>query len=467
LERISHWDQIAFKLDHWKGMAGYYHKRLTDIYRFLVAPGQHILEIGCGLGDLLASLHPSFGVGVDFSSEMIRRAKNNHPELHLIQCDAHELGIDHPFDVIILSDLVNDVWDVQEIINRILPLCTKSTRIIINTYSRLWELPLGIASILNLAKPVLNQNWLTVADIANLLHLGNMEVVRSWSEIIFPLNLPVITPLLNRYLCKIFPFHFFTLSNFILARPASSHGSSISDSTVSIVVPARNEAGNIYEVFGRTPELGSGTELVFVEGHSIDDTYFTIEKAIQDNPQRRCKLIRQAGNGKGDAVRAGFSAATGDIVMILDADLTVAPEDLVRFYEALVQNKGELINGVRLVYPMGKQAMRFLNLIGNKFFSLAFSWILGQPIKDTLCGTKVLWKKDYNRISCNRSYFGDFDPFGDYDLIFGATRLGLKIVDLPIRYHDRKYGATNIHRWKHGWLLLKMVIFSARKIKFI
>ncbi len=153
--------------------------------------------------------------------------------------------------------------------------------------------------------------------------------------------------------------------------------------------------------------------------------------------------------------------------MILDADLTVPPEDLRRFYEVLRSGKGEFVNGVRLVYPMEGRAMNFLNLVGNKFFSLAFSWLLGQPIKDTLCGTKVLWKADYELIAANRAYFGDFDPFGDFDLLFGAVKMNLRIVDLPVRYRERKYGTTNIQRWKHGWLLLRMVLFALRRIKFV
>jgi glycosyltransferase involved in cell wall biosynthesis len=236
---------------------------------------------------------------------------------------------------------------------------------------------------------------------------------------------------------------------------------------VSVIVPARNEAGNISQLFDRLPEMGAGVELVFVEGHSTDDTFTVIEREIQNHPDRLCKLARQTGKGKGDAVRLGFSIAGGEVLMILDADLTVPPEDLPRFYQALVSNKAEFVNGVRLVYPMEKQAMRFLNLLGNKFFSLAFSWILGQPLKDTLCGTKVLWKKDYDKIAANRAYFGDFDPFGDFDLIFGAARLGLKIIDLPVRYRERTYGTTNIDRWKHGSLLLKMVVFAADKLKFV
>lgn len=236
---------------------------------------------------------------------------------------------------------------------------------------------------------------------------------------------------------------------------------------VSVIVPARNERGNIENILSRTPEMGSGTEIVFVEGHSSDDTYAAIEAAISRHPERRIQLMRQGGKGKSDAVRMGFAAASGDVLMILDADLTVPPEDLPRFYDALTSGKADFVNGVRLVYPMEEEAMRFFNLIGNKFFSLAFSWLLGQPVKDTLCGTKVLWKKDYRRIAANRSYFGEFDPFGDFDLLFGASVLNYKIIDLPIRYRARSYGSTNIERWKHGWVLLRMVMFAARKIKFV
>ena len=236
---------------------------------------------------------------------------------------------------------------------------------------------------------------------------------------------------------------------------------------VSVVVPARNESGNIAAIFERTPEMGCGTELVFVEGHSTDDTFATIESEMARHPERPSQLLRQLGKGKGDAVRLGFSKARGDVLMILDADLTVAPEDLPRFLDALQSGKGEFINGVRLVYPMHKQAMRFFNLLGNKSFSLAFSWLLGQSIKDTLCGTKVLWARDYQRIAAQRAYFGDFDPFGDFDLLFGAAKLNLKIVDMPIRYRERTYGTTNIQRWRHGWLLLQMVAFAGRRIKFV
>jgi glycosyltransferase involved in cell wall biosynthesis len=280
-----------------------------------------------------------------------------------------------------------------------------------------------------------------------------------------PLPIWLLADLCNRFLVKLWPFKYLALTNIIVARPRADSRAKLP--TVSVIVPARNEAGNIADIFARTPDMGEWTELVFVEGHSRDGTYMSIEAAIAQNPERCCQLLRQTGTGKGDAVRLGFARAKGEMLMILDADLTVPPEDLPRFYEALCSGKGEFINGVRLVYPMEKQAMRFLNLVGNKFFSLAFSWLLGQPIKDTLCGTKVLWKRDYEAIDANRAYFGDFDPFGDFDLIFGAVKLNLKITDLPIRYRERTYGTTNIQRWKHGWLLLKMVMFAARRIKFV
>ena len=464
--RQAHWDEMARKKDDWTSSGAYYHQRLAHIYQFLVAPGQRVLEIGCGMGDLLAALNPKLGVGIDFSSEMIKRGAQRYPQIHFIQGDGHRLSLKQKFDVIILSDLVNDLWDVQAVFKEIAQLCTPRTRIIINTYSRLWELPLGLAQWRNLATPVLNQNWLTVEDIAGLLNLADFEVIRHWEEFLWPFNTPLLAGLCNRFLVKLWPFRYFALTNLIIARPRPSDQSLQEEPLVSVIVPARNEAGNIPHIFTRTPEMGKGTELVFVEGHSKDDTFSAIEKAMADNPERQCKLFQQTGAGKGDAVRLGFDNASGDILMILDADLTVPPEDLPRFYEVLRSGKGDFVNGVRLIYPMEKQAMRYLNIMGNKFFSLAFSWLLGQPIKDTLCGTKVLWKVDYDLIAANRAYFGEFDPFGDFDLLFGAAKLNHKIVDLPIRYRERTYGATNIQRWKHGWLLLRMVLFAARRIKF-
>ncbi len=460
--RIAHWDSIARKRDSWRSAGSWYHSRLQETYAYLVPPGKTVIEIGCGTADLLAALKPSRGVGIDFSPEMVQRAREKHPGLEIIQADVHNLShIRETFDFVILSDAVNDLWDVGRVFEQIHPLCNPRTRIILNAYSRLWELPLLLTAKLNLATPILNQNWLTTTDLTNMLNLAGFETIRSWQEILWPLPLGGFA---NKFLVRFWPFREFALSNFIIARPQASPAK---EPGVSVIVPARNEAGNIKAIFERLPRMGKKTELIFVEGHSKDDTYATIEREIRAHPGIPALLLKQEGVGKADAVRLGFEHASGDVLMILDADLTVPPEDLPRFYEVLVSGKGEFVNGVRLVYPMEDQAMRGLNFLGNKFFSLAFSWLLGQSIKDTLCGTKVLWKEDYQKIAANRNYFGDFDPFGDYDLIFGAAKLNLKIVDLPIRYRERVYGSTNIDRWRHGLLLVRMVAFAARRIKFI
>ncbi|NMB53709.1 MAG: glycosyltransferase [Leptolinea sp.] len=464
--RRAHNDATARGLDGWKGAGGYYHRRIHDVFKFLVAPEQKILELGCGQGDLIAALKPSLGIGLDFSTEMIRRASTRHPDLHFIEADAMNIGLEMKFDVIILSDLLNDLWDVQAVFREVRRLSHPRTRIIMNVYSRMWEIPLGLAEKLHLAKPNLYQNWLTIDDITNLLHLENLEPIRSWQEILWPVTTPLLNEFFNKFLVKLWPFHELALTNMMIARPQPDHTEN-KKPVVSVIVPARNESGNISNIIRRVPEMGAGTEIVFVEGNSTDDTYEVIRREVAGHPERRCQVWQQTGKGKGDAVRLGFSKAEGDILMILDADLTVPPEDLPRFYDALVQGKGDFINGVRLVYPMEKQAMRFFNLLGNKFFSLTFSWLLGQPVKDTLCGTKVLRTSDYELIARNRNYFGNFDPFGDFDLLFGATKQTLKIVDLPIRYRERTYGTTNIQRWRHGWLLLKMVAFAASRIKFI
>ena len=461
--RMNQWDAIAHKRDRWNGMGRWYHRRLAEIYGFLVSPNQNILEIGCGIGNLLASLQPARGVGIDFSIEMIERARAKHPNLEFIHADAHDLSeVKGDFDIIIMSDLVNDLWDVQNVFQQVCALCSPRTRVILNFYSHLWQLPLGVAQSLNLANPILEQNWLTREDIDGMLHLAGLETISVSQEILWPLPLGGFA---NRFLVRLWPFYGFALSNVLVARPLQERVKE--EPVVSVIIPARNESGNIKNIFERVPQMGKETELVFVEGHSKDDTYESIEREMAAHPSTRSLLFRQTGIGKADAMRLGFSKATGDVLMILDSDLTVPPEDLPRFYDALISGKGEFINGVRLVYPMEQEAMRTLNFLGNKFFSIAFSWLLGQSIKDTLCGTKVLWRRDYEMIAANRSYFGDFDPFGDYDLIFGAAKLNLKIVDLPIRYRERTYGETNISRWKHGMLLIRMVLFAARRIKFI
>ena len=468
-QRMAHWDRVSEREKSNRRASAYYHTLVQRYFGFLIVPGLRVLEFGCGDGDLLAGLKPSVGVGVDFSGEMLKRAAAKYSNLFFVRADAHNVPIQAQFDVIIISDLVNDLWDVQRLFEDLRELTHAGTRVILNFYNNLWRIPLGVVKKLGLGADVLEQNWFSPHDVFNLLNLAGFEVVTHRPAILLPLHIPWLSELMNRYLVNFIPLRWLALTNLVVARPGRDPKDlePPEDYAVSVVIPTRNEAGNIADILKRVPALGKKTELVFVEGHSSDDTYAALQAQIKEFPDRNCKLLKQPGRGKGDAVRLGFKAASGDILAILDADMTVPPEDLPRFVAALISGKGEFINGVRLVYPLENQSMRFLNMVGNKFFSLVFSWLLGQPLNDTLCGTKVLWRRDYETIAENRDYFGNFDPFGDFDLLFGAAKLNFKIVEIPVRYRSRTYGATNIDRWRHGWLLMKMVVFAARRIKFI
>jgi SAM-dependent methyltransferase len=361
-ERRAFWDGVARSES--RSWGGYYHAQLEHVYQHLIPEGASVLEVGCGTGRMLAALKPGVGVGVDFSEESIAIARREHPGLEFIVADAHELELPgRTFDYIILSDLANDLWDVQRALERIRALCAPHTRLILNFYSHLWSGPLRLAQNMGLATRVMLQNWLTRLDMKNLLELAGFQPLRDWEEILAPLNVPLVSNWVNRYLARIAPFRMFDLVNFMIASPV--HGPVKQNPTVSVVVAARNESGHIDELMARIPEMGGGTEIVFVEGNSTDDTYAAIERAIAENPSRNAKLLKQTGKGKGDAVRKGFDAATGDILMILDADITVPPEDLPRFFDAIASGRSEFVNGVRLVYPMEEDAMRFANLVGN------------------------------------------------------------------------------------------------------
>jgi SAM-dependent methyltransferase len=463
--RASYWDQFCDTFDRWEPVRRYYQQRLSEVYRLAIPPGSRVLEVGCAAGDLLASLQPGFGLGIDLSARMVERARARHPHLHFLQANVNHAALDGPFDYILFSDVVNDLWDVQGAFEAIRGCCHPGTRVLVNAWSRLWELPRRVGEAMCVLREQPRQNWLTAGDVQGLLRLAGFETIRCWQEVLCPFGVPLLAPFANRYLSRIWPLNHLALTNFLIARPEPAEPRS--HCRVSVVVAARNEEGNIPRIFEQVPELGAGTELIFVEGNSTDDTYGAIEREMQRTGRPDVRLLKQPGKGKGDAVRAGFAAATGDLLMILDADLTVRPEELPRFYEAWRSGKAEFVNGVRLVYPMEERAMRFFNLVGNKFFSLAFSWLLSQTIKDTLCGTKVLSREHYAVIAANRSYFGDFDPFGDFDLIFGAAKYNLRIEGLPVRYRERVYGDTNIQRWRHGVILLRMVLFALRRLKFV
>lgn len=369
------------------------------------------------------------------------------------------------FDYFIMSDALGYIDDIEEFFRHYKKLLKSDGRIVITQYSALWEPVLRLASLLRLRNPSIEQNWISLFDLKNFLNLAGFEVIKSGSKMLMPKYIPLVSAFLNKFLANIFPFSRLGLFHYVVARTVPEKIAL--NPSFSIIVAARNEAGTIEKIVRELPDLGSFTEIVFVEGNSTDNTYEEIKRVAEIyGNKRKIAFAKQDGKGKGDAVKKGFEMATGDILSIYDADMTVPPHEMEKFFRAIAENRAEFINGSRLVYPVEKGAMRILNFFGNKFFSFAFSAILGQPIKDTLCGTKVLWRKDYKDIKKGRSFFGDFDPFGDFDLLFGASKLNRKIIDLPIHYKDRIYGETNISRWKHGWLLLKMTSFAAKKMKF-
>ena len=462
----AHFDGISGERDFWQKKNRYYYEDQHNYYRFLIAEGLRVLEIGCGLGDVLAAVKPCRGLGIDLSGRMVDQAQRRHPHLEFRQGDVETLDLRETFDVIILADVVGNLLDVQLALKNLNQCCTSKTRLIISYYNFLWEPILQFGELVRRRMPQHHQNWLAPDDIVNFLGLANYEVIKREYRFLFPLKIPVVSSFVNKFVAFLPGIRKACLSHYIISRPIQQKSESQHYST-TIVIPCRNERGNIEPAIQRLPVFGGQQEIIYVDGHSTDGTQDEIKRVVRQYPERQIHFLVQDGKGKGDAVRKGFAHAKADILMILDADLTTPPEDLPKFFNAITQGKGEFINGSRLVYPMEKQAMRLLNLFGNKFFSLAFSWLLNQRLKDTLCGTKVLYREDYIRIKNNRGYFGDFDPFGDFDLLFGASKLNLKILEVPIRYQDRTYGTTNIHRFAHGWLLLKMTIYGFFKLKAV
>ena len=463
----SHYDRLAPERDYWRQRNQFYHRHLEEYLRFLIPAGSSVCELGSGEGDLLAALEPKRGLGIDLSPVAVNQAKKRHPNLEFRVGDCEQLNLNEQFDYVVLSNVIGDLYDVQQALASLQGLCRSDTRVIITYYNYLWEPVLRLGERLRLKMPQPLQSWLPLEDIDGLLTLTGFETIKRGYRLLCPKNVPLVAWLFNKFGAKLPGLWKLSLIEVIVARPSPvvpAHSSM----SCTVVIPCRNEKGNIADAVKRVPVMGRHTELLFVDGNSTDGTVEAIQEQIRLNPDRDIKLLLQGdGKGKGDAVRKGFTAASGDVLMILDSDLTVPPEDLPKFFEVLVNGKGEFINGSRLVYQMEDQAMRFLNLLGNKFFGRAFTYLLEQRFRDTLCGTKVLFKRDYIKIAVNRSYFGDFDPFGDFDLLFGASKLNLKIVEIPVRYRSRTYGETKISRFAHGWLLLKMCVVAYRKLKWI
>jgi len=456
----------ADREDFWK-RAAFFHEEDLRYLRFLIPEGLRVLELGCGTGNVLAGLKPSFGLGVDFSAAMLAQAERLHPDMHFQAGDVEDpdfiASLPGPFDVILIVDTVGALDDIQETFSALHRLCTRETRFIVTYYSHLWEPLIALAEWIGWRAKQPQQNVLSPADIHSLAALSDFDVIKSESRLLSPLRLFGIGRLINRFVSILPLIRNLSLRHYSVCRSLRQKHDDIR--SASIVIPARNERGNIESAIKRIPKFCDDIEVIFVEGHSGDGTLTEIERVARTYSDWDIKVMTQPGSGKADAVFAGFDAARGDVLMILDADLTMPPEQLPKFWHGITSGKGEFINGSRLIYPMEERAMRFLNLVANKSFSMLFTWLLNQRFTDTLCGTKVLRRADYQRLKVGRSYFGNFDPFGDFDLIFGATKLNLRCVDVPIRYTARTYGETQISRFRHGILLIRMVIFAFFRIK--
>lgn len=466
---LLHSERYADSRADWRKRARFFHREDEAYLRFLIPPNARVLEIGCGIGDTLAALRPSYGVGLDISPAMLAEARKRHPGLIFCAGDAEDASViaqlDGPFEYILVQDTIGSLEDCQNFFEQLHPLCTRETRLVIGYFSHLWQPILKLAELLKWRMPYPSQNVLAPADIGVLAELADFQPVKFERRVLLPASLFGLGRMINRYISILPGFRFFALRHYSVCRSMRQAGHSLRSATV--VIPARNERGNIEPAINRIPQFCDDIEIIFIEGHSKDGTFEEIERVKAAYPDKDIKAMRQPGKGKADAVFAAYDVARGDVLMILDADLTMPPEQLPKFWEAIKSGRGEFINGSRLVYPLEDNAMRFLNLIANKIFSYLFSWLLNQRYTDTLCGTKVMRRSDYYRLRDGKTYFGDFDPFGDFDLIFGAAKLNLKTIDLPIRYAARTYGETQISRFQHGFMLLRMVVFAFFKIKAI
>lgn len=446
--------------------ARYYYDTLKRLLRFIVEPGKRVLQVYCDIGHLLAAVEPSRGLGLHSSRGHLEIARKNHPHLEFREADPHDFVVDETFDYVLLVNAIGDIVDVQATFQRCRTVMTPESRLVIVWTNYLWQPIFKLAERLGLKSRQPAINWFSPADVENLLTLTGFEKVKENQALVMPVNIPLVSWFLNRILARIPPFHKLCYIRSIVARPLYIREDT-DQFSVSIVVPCKNEAGNIQAAVERIPQMGRHTEIIFCDDKSTDGTADKVREMQRRYPEKDIKLVEGPGISKSFNVWAGFDAAQGDILMILDADLTTIPEELPYFFDAIASGRGEFINGSRMVYPMAEDAMKPLNVLGNKLFSLIFSYLLGQRIKDTLCGTKVLWRKDYERMKSLRGSWGVTDRWGDYELIFGAAKLNLKIIDLPVHYLERVYGETKMtRRFKNAAIMARMCLAALSKLRF-
>ncbi len=466
----QHYNSLASERHDWCRKSSYFHDDILKYYRFLVQENSSILELGCGTGDIIGSLSPSYGVGVDISEDMLNVARERFPDIEFVCSDIESFFVKKKFDYIIISGTLSSVENIQALFQSISRMCTSDTRVIVECYNQLWNPILKLSEKLGLKMPEVVFNWLSIDDVENFFDISGYQVVKHEFRQLFPKYIPVLSTFLNRFVGRLPFIRRLCVEEFVIAR-LQVPPENAEELTTSVVITCRDEEGNIEGLVERIPQMGMNTEILFVEGHSKDKTVEKINEMIAKHPDKDVKILKQKGIGQGDAFRLGFDKAEGDFVFWLEADLTTPPEEIGLFWQAYIEGRGEYINGSRFVYKMEEKAMPFLNFVGNRFFGNLFTLLLGQRFTDTLCGYKGISKRNYLKIRKEIEFFGDFDPFGDFELIFGAVKNNLKVAEIPVHYRPRGYGQSKAYGqsilsfFSHGMLLLRMSWIAFKKFR--
>lgn len=452
----QHFEVIAPNYDQWKKKAWYYHGQLKQLCSRFIPPHKRVLELGCGSGDILAALKPRVGVGIDISQKMVRQARKKYPGLKFYRQDLYRLRLKQKFDYVVLVDVLDHLPDIYVALRQIKKVCTPQAQVILTTINPVWEPVLDVAEKLRLKMPEGPHNWVPHADLRNLLELAGFKITTSGFSLLAPKYIPRISDYLNQKMVRWgFWQNLGAVQYFVCQKQPRRK---VRKLACSVIIPAFNEAENISQCIRRVPNIGKVTEIIVVDDGSIDTTAQVVQKICSRD--KRVSLIRLPKNlGKVWAVKAGFDAATGEVLIILDADMAVPPQELIWFYDLIATGQADFVNGTRMVYPMEHQAMRQLNLWGNKMFGTAFSWLLGQRVTDTLCGTKALLKNDYAKIKLGG------EPWGDFDLLFGAARLKLNLKEFPVHYKKRVAGESKMKLLRHGFRLMLMCFRGLYELK--
>jgi hypothetical protein len=460
----EHYDRVSAGRADYIQKNPYYFRQVCQLLRTIIPAGKRVLQVGCLTPDYLDAVAPSRGLGIDVSPKLVGAAAERFPHLQFRVHENYEIGDEEIFDYVLVMD-INDQVDPIATLKALRPAMNERTRIIVHHYNHFWEPIIRAAERTGMKFPLPQQNWLSPGDIRNIFTHCDWEWLQIRRAVLAPKYVPLLSWLANSFLSRLPVIQHFNMINLTIARPLKPRPAS-GDYSVSIVIPCRNEVGNVTAAVERIPDMGRHTEIVFCDDKSTDGTADKIRYLQKAHAHRDIKLYEGPGICKAFNVWTGFDRAEGDILMILDADLTTMPEELSYFYDAIASGKAEFINGTRFVFPMQGAAMKPFNIIGNRVFSAIFSFLLGQPITDTLCGTKVLMRRDWPAIRALSGTWGTDDRWGDYDLLFGAAKLNLRILDLPVHYQERFSGETKMTgRLRNGLIMLRMCWAAFRKFK--